>query len=249
MKTQKTIRIALAVLIGLSCVSFALSTAFAASYVTVSVSGDYAQITFPESGNLFEDLQNLMPGDSRVQEIVIQNNTGGPMRVLLKANAESANEETVNFLNELTMELWISGGEAPIARETFGAPVTDFLILGDVDANETITLQLKLNVPNTLDNSYAGKTYVVPWVFQVVDLTPTTNYVTPGVVTSTVLPTPVPTEEFEPEDIPTDIFEDEDIPVAPPLTGEAMPSVLMAVALCVAGLALAAAVAKKARKA
>ncbi|MGI6151203.1 MAG: hypothetical protein ACOYIR_04540 [Christensenellales bacterium] len=260
MNKKKTLRIALVALISFSCVLCGLSTAFAASNVTVTIASDQAVITFSNAEkDLFGEFKNLMPGDSREQEIQIINNTGGPMEVFL--NAEPTREEDKAFLDQLTMEVFLKGNglttDALIASygpETgsiadLGA-LGEKVSLGTITANATATLLVKLTVPTSLGNEFANGTYYVPWTFTVEDRY-VPPYIPPIVVaptpTPTPAPTPVPTETFEPEDIPTEIFE-EDVPAAPPQTGDfAIPSALVA-ALAFAGLIAAAVALKKVKE-
>jgi len=267
MNTKKTLRIALAALIGVSCLLCGLSTAFAAAAVTVTINPNtnYAVITFPnEEKDLFDSFKNLMPGDSREQEIRIVNNTGGPMEVFLRA--EAPDEEHRAFLNQLEMVVILKSNgftqDAEIA--SYGRPdepklgeqgekgkLTSDVSLGTVPANAAATLLVKLYVPTTLGNEFAGRTYKLPWTFKVEDRTVPEPPLPPAVVTPT--PTPVPTEEFETDEIPTDeaptdIFEEE-VPLAPPQTGDAAPSHALFAALSLAGLLMAAAVWKRAKKA
>lgn len=262
MNKKKTLRIALVALICFSCVLCGLSTAFAASNVTVTIDNDQAVITFPNAEkDLFGDFKNLMPGDSREQEIIIINNTGGPMEVFL--NAEPTREEDKAFLDQLTMEVYLKGNgvttDALLARYTpgletgitsLGALREKVSLGGTIPAGATATLLVKLLVPTHLGNEFADRSYLVPWTFTVED-----RYVPPVSPPSVVIvapptptPTPVPTEEFEPEAVPTEIFE-EDVPAAPPQAGDFAVSPAMAGILALIGLAMAAAVLKKAKKA
>lgn len=259
MNKKKTLRIALIALISFSCVLCGLSTAFAASNVTVTITSNQAVITFPNAEkDLFGEFKNLMPGDTREQEIRIENSTGGPMEVFL--NAELTREEDKAFLDLLTMEVFLKGNglttDALIAGYGPGTgSIADLgalaskVSLGTIPANATATLLVKLTVPTSLGNEFANGTYYVPWTFTVED-----RYVPPYVppevppTPSPAVPTPVPTETFEPEDIPTEIIE-EDTPAGPPQTGDFAGSLAMTAVLALAGVAVAAVALKKAKKA
>lgn len=258
MNKKKTLRIALIALISFSCVLCGLSTAFAASDVTVTITGDHAVITFPNAEkDLFGEFKNLMPGDARTQLIQIINSTGGPMEVFL--NAEPTRQEDKAFLDQLTMKVYLVGSPLDSLIASYGPKdsIADLGALankvslgGPIPANTTVTLRVELEVPTSLGNEFANGTYHVPWTFTVED-----RYVPPYNPPPQVLPTPspapaptpVPTETFEPEDIPTEITE-EDVPAAPPKTGDFAGSPAMTIALVLAGLAAAAVALKKAKK-
>lgn len=260
MNKKKTLRIALIALISFSCVLCGLSTAFAASDVTVTITSNQAVITFPNAEkDLFGEFKNLMPGDVRTQLIQIINSTGGPMEVFL--NAEPTREQDKAFLDQLKMEVILKGNgvttDAPIASYGPGigsvadrGALASKVSLGTIPGNTTATLLVELTVPTSLGNAFANGTYYVPWTFTVEDRYVPDNpppQVSPT-PSPTPVPTPVPTETFGPEDIPTEIIE-EDIPAAPPQTGDFAGSPAMAIALALAGLAAAAVALKKAKKA
>ena len=259
MNKKKTLRIALIALISFSCVLCGLSTAFAASDVTVTITSNQAVITFPNvEKDLFGEFKNLMPGDVRTQLIQIINSTGGPMEVFLNAEPTREREDKA-FLDQLTMKVYLIGSpeDAPIASYGPGigsvadrGALASKVSLGTIPGNTTATLLVELTVPTSLGNAFANGRYEVPWTFTVEDRYVPDNpppQVSPT-PSPTPVPTPVPTETFGPEDIPTEIIE-EDIPAAPPQTGDFAGSPAMAIALALAGLAAAAVALKKAKKA
>ena len=256
MNKKKTLRIALIALISFSCVLCGLSTAFAASNVTVTITSNQAVITFPNAEkDLFGEFKSLMPGDSREQEILVINSTGGPMEVYL--NAEPTREQDKAFLDLLTMDVILKGNgltlDALIASYGPGigsiaelGTLTNKVSLGRVEAGANATLLVRLNVPTSVGNEFQDGIYHVPWTFTVEDR----NVPIPPQVSPTPLPvpTPEPTEIIPPDDIPTEIIEEE-VPLAPPTTGDYARSQWMVVALALAGMAAVAVALKRAKKA
>jgi len=252
MNKMKTLRIAFIALLSFACVLCGLSTALAASNVTVTVTSNQAVITFPNAEkDLFGEFKNLMPGDYREQEIQIINNSGKQIEVFL--NAEPTRTEDKSFLDTLTMEVYLKGSgvatDALLASYGSGSgSVADLgalsskISLGQMAANSTATLLVKLTVPTSLGNEFADGTYYVPWTFTV-----ESKDLPPVVVTPTPTPTPVPTETIPNEEVPTDIPEDE-TPAAPPKTADPAESAVLIAALALAGLAGAAVAIKKARE-
>ena len=169
---MRKVRICLAMLLmaALLCAS-----ALAAS---VTYEGGAERFVFlPESTDLFEGFKGVLPGDVLTQTIRVQNDSGAPVRIYLRA--EPVSEEDADFLNALHMT--VSSG----SKEIFDAPagVQDGLarnvLLGSFKQGGGTELSVTLEVPIELGNEYMGRMGTLPWVFLAeeiaVDETPETG--------------------------------------------------------------------------
>ena len=169
---MRKVRICLAMLLmaALLCAS-----ALAAS---VTYEGGAERFVFlPESTDLFEGFKGVLPGDVLTQTIRVQNDSGAPVRIYLRA--EPVSEEDADFLNALHMT--VSSG----SKEIFDAPagVQDGLarnvLLGSFKQGGGTELSVTLEVPIELGNEFMGRMGTLPWVFLAeeiaVDETPETG--------------------------------------------------------------------------
>lgn len=113
--------------------------------------------------DLFEGFKGVLPGDVRTQTIRVQNDSGAPVRIYLRADPVS--EADADFLNALRMT--VTAG----SKEIFDAPagVQDGLaknvLLGSFRQGGGTELYVTLEVPIELGNEYMGRMGTVPWVF------------------------------------------------------------------------------------
>ena len=113
--------------------------------------------------DLFEGFKGVMPGDVRSQTIRVQNDSGAPVRIYLRA--EPVSQEDEDFLNRLHMT--VTAG----SREIFDAPagvqdgLAENVLLGSFKQAGGTGLTVTLEVPIDLGNEYMGRMGTVPWVF------------------------------------------------------------------------------------
>ena len=155
------------------------TTAYAAGSVTYENRANefiFAPGTTHSPTSLFENFQNVMPGDTLTEQILIKN-TGRHDHILINVYMRSlgAQENTDDFLSQ--MKLTVKGkGDSPLyeapANET--AQLTDWVFLGTVKHGGKITLDLTLEVPITRGNDYQNQIGYIDWEFKVEEIPMTT---------------------------------------------------------------------------
>ena len=174
---MKSLRICLGLLL-----MAALLCGSALAAASVSYEGGAEKFVFlPGSSygdtDLFEGFKGVMPGDTVRQTIRVENDSGAPVRIYLRA--EPVTEEDADFLNQLRMT--VTAG----SKEIFDAPagtqegLSENTLLGTFKQDGGVTLTVTLEAPIELGNEYMGRAGTAPWVFLAeevaVDETPDTG--------------------------------------------------------------------------
>ena len=117
--------------------------------------------------SLFEDFQNVMPGDTLTEQIVIKNTSQNGSYIRLYLRALGAQEGSDGLLSQMKLTVKQNGEstlfEAP-ADET--AQLTDWVYLGAMHSGGEMTLDVTLEVPVEMGDEFQNQAGYFDWEFK-----------------------------------------------------------------------------------
>ena len=145
---------------------FFSGNAFAAS--TVRFEGGAENFVFLKDGaattDLFDELKNLVPGDTKSEVITVKNIATDYDYVKIYLRAEP-NENSADFLSQLDIKIYQDSELLSNASASDSAGLTNDVLLGTFNPNEEITLTVELSAPLNLGNDYQHATGDITWIF------------------------------------------------------------------------------------
>ena len=134
---------------------------------TILYDGQEKSILFlnTQGTDLFTNLKDLMPGDTRVQEISLQaQNLSGPATLYLRADCT---EETAEKLKNLMLSVY--AGDRLISSGPAGgdSALSSGVELYQFTENQIVPLRVELKIPVEVGNELAGAQEQLQWIFTV----------------------------------------------------------------------------------
>ncbi|MBE6640741.1 MAG: hypothetical protein E7619_04065 [Ruminococcaceae bacterium] len=128
--------------------------------------GSYYSLT-----DLFPDLKGVMPGDSITQKITVYNDSANDIKVKIYLRSHGGDELSERFLSQLRMRVKKSSDNSMEymfdAAANEPAQLGDWVCLGTLYSGGEVYLDVILDVPVELDNSYANNIGRINWEFKV----------------------------------------------------------------------------------
>lgn len=121
--------------------------------------------------DLFAEFKDVMPGDSLTQKITVKNDAANNIKVKIYMRALGAHADSEDFLSQLGLRVKKSDENTmaymfdATASET--AQLTDWVCLGTLYSGGEVDLDVILDVPVSLDNTYSDKTGYLDWEFKI----------------------------------------------------------------------------------
>ena len=142
----------------------------------VTYSGNAGKFIFKPGGgesltDLFPNFKDVMPGDSLTQKITVKNNAGSKVKVKIYLRSLGADEDSAEFLAQLNLKIAVSEENEmaymfdAAANET--AQLIDWVCLGTLYAGGKVNLDVTLDVPAELSNTFQVQTGYLKWEFRV----------------------------------------------------------------------------------
>ena len=116
--------------------------------------------------DLFSNFKSIMPGDTLTQEIRVSNAKDSGVKTKLYLRAEAVDEAYRDFLSQLTLTV-LTENETILAETPADqrGELAENVYLGTFYAGADTTLDVVLNVPETLENEYQNALGKIQWVF------------------------------------------------------------------------------------
>lgn len=155
----------------LSCVTPVL-----AAEGNVTYCGDAGKFIFAPGSeysptDLFPNFKEVMPGDSITQSITVKNDASNNVKVRIYVRSLGAHAESTAFLSEL--HLRVEKSEENTMAYMFDAAahepaqLTDWVCLGTLYSGGMVNLNVILDVPAELDNTYQHRIGYLDWEFMI----------------------------------------------------------------------------------
>ncbi len=159
--------------------TFMSATSVSAADGNVVYDGNAKQFVFSPGSeysptDLFPDFKDVMPGDSLTQKITVKNNASNKVKIKIYMRALGAHKDSVDFLSQLGLKVEKSSdnkmGYMFESSADKTAQLTDWICLGVLYSGGEVNLDVILNVPKELDNTYKNEIGYLDWEFKVEQL-------------------------------------------------------------------------------
>ena len=121
--------------------------------------------------DLFPNFKDVMPGDTLTQKITVRNDASNKVKVKIYMRALGAHGNSVEFLSQLRLLVTADYGDEMAymfdAAATETAQLTDWVCLGTLYSGGQVDLNVTLDVPVELDNSFQNLVGYLDWEFMI----------------------------------------------------------------------------------
>lgn len=148
----------------------------AAERGNVTYSGDAGEFIFAPGSDysptdLFPYFKDVMPGDSISQTITVKNDASNKVKVKIYMRSAGAHPESVEFLSKLHLRVEKSKDNTMAYMFDSSADTTaqlsEWVCLGTLYSGGKVDLNVILDVPAELDNTYQDEIGYLDWEFMI----------------------------------------------------------------------------------
>lgn len=127
-------------------------------------------IVSPLDKDLFTNFKDVMPGDTLVQPITVENDGGNDFAIKMYMRVYPIAEEYMDFLSQMTMTLENDG--VVFYQDTIDQTMAleEYILLAELKPGEFINLDVTLEVPLALNNEYADMLGELDWEFMLEEI-------------------------------------------------------------------------------
>lgn len=142
----------------------------------VIYSGDSGQCIFTPGSDysptdLFPDFKDVLPGDSITQTITVRNDATNKVKIKIYIRSLGAHQDSVEFLSQLHLRVEVPEdnemGYMFDAAAHESAQLSDWVCLGTLYSGGVVNLNVILDVPVELDNSFQNLVGYLDWEFMI----------------------------------------------------------------------------------
>lgn len=121
--------------------------------------------------DLFPGFKDVMPGDSLTQKITVKNDASKEVKVKIYMRVVGAHADSNQFLSQMHLSAAAAGdGKADYlfdAAASKKAQMKDWVLLGTLYSGGKVNLNVTLDVPVEMDNSWMEQIGYLDWQFKV----------------------------------------------------------------------------------
>ena len=116
--------------------------------------------------NLFPDFQNVIPGDTITQQILVKNKEKVDIKIYLRSLG--ADKDSEEFLSQLKLTVTQEGSSAKYTSPADEkGNLSEWVCLGTLKPGAEIKLNVTLEVPVTMGNEFQDQAGYIDWEFKV----------------------------------------------------------------------------------
>lgn len=124
--------------------------------------------------DLFTEFKNVMPGDKLIQPITVKNDADDDVKVKIYMRSLGADEASMELLSQLRLSLAKADENEmaymfDTATDGWNAS-SEWILLGTLYSGGEVNLEVKLEVPIELDNSFKNSIGTIDWQFKAEEL-------------------------------------------------------------------------------